>query len=389
MKLLDYIRGSRKRKEARRLEKEAMPDPFLTDAMDGYDEVGENQEENIRMLRQKVTARAARKRNLTIVWSAAAGVLIILSVGGYFLLNKQPLSVGAQPAFKEIVSAAFQEEEMSALREEALLEDSMEPGQSLITENRSSAGKNAKASIPETILQEVYDEANKEIEFDDTMIAAAPVANMKNPAVPEIHRNKVAGSSSAVKGIRGKVVDKEGEPIIGATIAIKGTHKGTLSDLEGNFFLEPLGDKELEVSFIGYERVVVPADTAKDMLIAMNEDGLIMSEVAVTKRPSRLHRIGSAIVSALKLSGAPQPENGNKAFRQYIKENLVHPTDDSCTHVKGKVVLVFQVGSDGRPDSIRVKKSLCPSADEEAIRLIEEGPDWTVGDKEAKVTIKF
>ena len=39
MKLLDYIRGLRKGKEAHRLEKESMKDPFLADAMDGYHQV--------------------------------------------------------------------------------------------------------------------------------------------------------------------------------------------------------------------------------------------------------------------------------------------------------------------------------------------------------------
>ena len=39
MKLLDYIRGLRKGKEAHRLEKESMKDPFLADAMDGYGQV--------------------------------------------------------------------------------------------------------------------------------------------------------------------------------------------------------------------------------------------------------------------------------------------------------------------------------------------------------------
>ena len=40
MKLLDYIRGARKGKEAHRLEKEAMRDPFLADALEGYSRVG-------------------------------------------------------------------------------------------------------------------------------------------------------------------------------------------------------------------------------------------------------------------------------------------------------------------------------------------------------------
>lgn len=42
MKLLDYIRGTRKGKEAHRLQKEAMRDPFLADAMDGYDGAGKS-----------------------------------------------------------------------------------------------------------------------------------------------------------------------------------------------------------------------------------------------------------------------------------------------------------------------------------------------------------
>ena len=47
MKLLDYIRGLRKGKEAHRLEKESMKDPFLADAMDGYGQVEGNHEQRI------------------------------------------------------------------------------------------------------------------------------------------------------------------------------------------------------------------------------------------------------------------------------------------------------------------------------------------------------
>ena len=47
MKLLDYIRGLRKGKEAHRLEKESMQDPFLADAMDGYNQVEGNHEQRI------------------------------------------------------------------------------------------------------------------------------------------------------------------------------------------------------------------------------------------------------------------------------------------------------------------------------------------------------
>lgn len=61
MKLLDYIRGTRKGKEAHRLQKEAMRDPFLADAMDGYDSVGENQEYQIEILRRRIRGKSKGK----------------------------------------------------------------------------------------------------------------------------------------------------------------------------------------------------------------------------------------------------------------------------------------------------------------------------------------
>ena len=48
MKLLDYIQGLRKGKEAHRLERESMQDPFLADAMDGYSQVEGNHEQRIK-----------------------------------------------------------------------------------------------------------------------------------------------------------------------------------------------------------------------------------------------------------------------------------------------------------------------------------------------------
>ena len=53
------------------------------------------------------------------------------------------------------------------------------------------------------------------------------------------------------------------------------------------------------------------------------------------------------------------------------------------------MVLTLLVNRDGRPFHIKVKKSLCESSDKEAIRLVQEGPDWTYGNKQAEVTVKF
>lgn len=55
MELLNYIRGLRQGKEAHRLEKGVMQNPFLAYAMDGYDSIGESQEKQIELLCRRVT----------------------------------------------------------------------------------------------------------------------------------------------------------------------------------------------------------------------------------------------------------------------------------------------------------------------------------------------
>lgn len=161
----------------------------------------------------------------------------------------------------------------------------------------------------------------------------------------------------------------------------KGTNIGTVTDVNGEFsLLKKAENKQLTAQYIGYAPVEVPVDTSRTMLIAMNEDQKGLSEVVV---------MGYGVNKKANKDNTPQPVDGKRKYQKYLKENLVRPTDETCAQVKGKVVLTFLVNRDGRPFHIKVKKSLCESSDKEAIRLVQEGPDWTYGNKQAEVTVKF
>lgn len=69
MKLIDYITGNRKGREARRIEREAMDDPFLRDALEGYDAVPGDPTDAIRRMQRRVTGAAGKLRR-RIYWSA-------------------------------------------------------------------------------------------------------------------------------------------------------------------------------------------------------------------------------------------------------------------------------------------------------------------------------
>ena len=85
----------------------------------------------------------------------------------------------------------------------------------------------------------------------------------------------------------------------------------------------------------------------------------------------------------------PKPVIGMRKYKKYLKENLIPPTDETCSGMKGAIILTFSVNKKGRPNDVKVKKGLCESADKEAIRLILDGPDWTYGNTSAEVTVKF
>jgi TonB family protein len=82
MKLLDYIRGDRRGRSANRLERQAMVDPLLADALEGYDTVEGRHEETIARLRGRLAARGRGRSRRGLRWvPVAASLVLFLGVG--------------------------------------------------------------------------------------------------------------------------------------------------------------------------------------------------------------------------------------------------------------------------------------------------------------------
>ncbi|MDD6748542.1 MAG: carboxypeptidase-like regulatory domain-containing protein, partial [bacterium] len=83
---------------------------------------------------------------------------------------------------------------------------------------------------------------------------------------------KVEASQQNGRRVTGKVLDKNGEPIIGANVVVKGTGNGTITDMDGNFLLEVAEGALLEISYIGYLEQEIKVGNQKNLTVRLSED---------------------------------------------------------------------------------------------------------------------
>lgn len=197
---------------------------------------------------------------------------------------------------------------------------------------------------------------------------------------------RIADSNIEYKTVTGIFTDENGEVLIGANVYDIRNDIGTITDINGTFSIDiPVNVNELTISYTGYQALIVsvPKD---NQITASLEQSAALSEVVVTgyatdadtQQDSRKFEVST-------------PLDGNSDFKKYIKGNLVYPTQANEAGIKGKVVLLFNVDAAGTPIDIEVKKSLGYGCDEEAIRLLRDGPKWTQGTLSEKnsIAVKF
>lgn len=86
----------------------------------------------------------------------------------------------------------------------------------------------------------------------------------------------------AQQKVTGKVKDSSGEPVIGASVVVKGNNTmGTITDFDGNFMLDVPTKSVLFISYIGYVTQEVPTAGKKSLEIILKEDTKTLDEVVV------------------------------------------------------------------------------------------------------------
>ncbi len=132
--------------------------------------------------------------------------------------------------------------------------------------------------------------------------------------------------------VKGQVVDQQGEPLIGATVRVKGAQSGIVTDLDGNFQIEAASNATLVISYVGYkDREVAVRGRAVIDQIQMESDSQMLDQVVV---------VGYGTQKKADLTGSVSIVNAEE-LKRVSNSNI-------STMLEGKVAGV-QITSDGQP----------------------------------------
>lgn len=143
--------------------------------------------------------------------------------------------------------------------------------------------------------------------------------------------------------VTGKVVDSQGEPIIGATIKEVGTSNGTITDLDGNFSFDASAKGSLEISYVGYLTQKVSFVAGKTTQIVLQEDSRNLDEVVVVGYGSVKRSDVTGSVSSLDASSITSASQTNAIDAMQgrisgvnITRNAARPGGSYSIVVRGK-----------------------------------------------------
>ena len=146
-----------------------------------------------------------------------------------------------------------------------------------------------------------------------------------------VHENAALLTNNQQKQtVKGTVKDANGEPIIGASVKVKGSTGGTVTDIDGNFTLDVPAGAELEVSSIGYLKQIVKAKA--NVAIVLKDDSQTLDELVV---------VGYGVQKKENLTGAVASMNAEKL--------ATRPVSSLSSALAGEMAGVTAVQTSGAP----------------------------------------
>jgi cytoskeletal protein RodZ len=420
-----YLSGELSARAMHQLERRALDDPFLMDALAGFEQGAPDQQANLDELALRLQQRTSPDERRIIPWgplSIAASILIAIGAGiWYFSAPQQPLSA-RQSAQTDTVKKRAQPVLSTPSALSAATGQNAAPGNRLPLIARrypakgyhksidTSSGPALAANIasqyapavdepvgnanPQPLEMTLYKPRPDSVSASEMIVSgtgqkispgdkagAGAIAqkNVPNEVALQSRAEGLSVTPDNNRTVTGTVMGDDGQPITGATVKIAGRPFGTITNAAGKFSLaEVPAGQTLSVNYIGYHSKKVKLGSQDSLTINLEPSAGALAEVAVVNKGQ----------DSLTAAGHAHPAAGWSSYKEYLKKNAVSPDGAA-----GLVGLTFLVGADGSLSQFRISKSLSDAADNKAIDLVKNGPLWSAGSdgksKEVKLSIDF
>ena len=443
-----YLEGRLSAPEMHAIEKAALNDPFLADALEGMQTDLQKRNNasfntDVTELNKRLQERINKNNKTAIIpsnklWQRVAAAAIIL-IGSTALIYNYVI----KPTDKNKAVSVRKDEKFadSSISNDNSLSAPMRNDSTIVTDpggikkrapqesKPKQTFKKKSVSAKKTAIKEKNVSNYKQTEVDKKpnldllkdeerqrkTIVTIKADTLKTDSLKEqmtasvssnqFLQGKVAGISISPNKqyknnfVQGVVVDNYKNPVSGATVMLKDRKTATSTDNNG-FFKLKTDDKEkmsnVVVNSLGFESTTIFLDNKNDstILIQLQPSTSALNEVVVVGYAAKKdddtdkEESASAPKKEKEISYKAEPAIGWPAFNDYILQNKKITTADSVK--KGKEIITFFVNTAHQLSSFKIRKSLSRAHDAETIRLMKQGPPWKLlKGKKVKVTLAF
>lgn len=428
------IQGTITQKEQHALERRALDDPFLMEAIEGYLIHGDH-ESTINEIKTSIHPKKRKRKIPLMLYPIAAGLALLVAVTFYMrtqistqdfiqqtsvvldqepeqekyaynqnenkrtlIQNEEPIEKITLPSRKnksdKIVSPTPPIEDR---RNENIVETvSTTPPPTIIHTTPPQPKVKSNEILAEeepTIIKE--NKERKEIAYEAAPMLnkAAELSDDEVKMLEEAFEEQDVYSESTIeaeintRNITGIITDNYNYPLIGANVIVDQSERGVVTDIDGRYRLALLeGDSFLNVSYTGYamEKIDIPQDDTTLNIIL--EEGMMLDEVVVTES-GQDGRVLSYILSIDGKSYA-YPRKGMIQFKNDILYSNSQRRAKQQIEI-GLVRMQFKISTSGFVQDIQIVFSSCDSCEEIARQLLKESGIWITSPPNTEVNLEY
>jgi hypothetical protein len=465
-----YVQGKLSAAEMHAMEKAALDDPFLADAMEGMQQAFTEHKEDLitgqlQQLQQQFNARTNRTAKVAAFkpfryWQAAAAAAVVLIIAGVWMysldrdaiMEKKSAPVIAktedhplpqqQPAptptdaddNKTTVTAdSIGPSEVTANTQHWFKESNKlttkkaketAPQKEDLSDNFSTTTDNAPVTAANPQLNDAgryFAQTEKKEAVAEKNIEPAPAA-ASAPVITKSLRNdnervqnrevetelitiaradtrarKPAVKDKNLSGfIKGQVTDPFNNPVANAYVQVQLQKTANNHFLNNNLTTDKLGYFKIPVSDSVVDVAVNVSGYGTQNFTLQNNAALNQLQLQPANYSNNIEAPTAPVNGKRQLANSykypnvmlydAEPAYGWVAFGQYLEKNKIIPA--GAESVTGNVIVSFEVNKKGELSNFKIEQPLSKPHDEEAIRLIKQGPSWKLrSGRKARITV--